>query len=86
MFCCKDKKPCSKNARWFKKGFFGVMLAFVLTLLGMLEPFSRTTIQMPVTWALAILILLPSVIMYYKFRDAYWAEWAERRKEKEAGK
>jgi hypothetical protein len=86
MFCCGDKKPYSKNALWFKKGFFGVMLAFVLTLLGMLEPFSQNTMQLPLAWVLAILILLPSVMMYYKTRDAFWAEVAAEKKEKEGGK
>lgn len=86
MFCCGGNKPCSKNALWFKKGFFGVILAFVLTLLGMLEPFSQNTIQMPLAWALALVILLPSLIMYYKARDAFWAEVIERKKEKDSGR
>lgn len=86
MLCCGDKKTPSRNTLLFKLSFSGILLAFILTAIGLLGHSSQPAIQLPLSWTLAIVILLPSLMLYYRVRDAFWAEVIERKKEKDSGR
>jgi len=58
----------------FMAGITGVMVALILMLAGLVPPFSRMLVSLPMAWALALFILIPSITVYYDVKERFWAE------------
>ena len=61
----------------FKLSLLGALGSLLLALLSIIPPFGRWMISLPLTLTLAILLLIPSLMLYYSVRDKFWAEVAE---------
>jgi hypothetical protein len=82
MGCC-----CTKSAVLFKLSMLGVMGALALTVAGLFWPFNAITVPFPLAWALALLILVPSITLYFDVKERFWAEVIEwKAKEKKDDK
>jgi hypothetical protein len=87
--CCHGKGcyRCTRNGILFKLSMMGFMFALAMMLGGILWPLNSIVVPIPLAWALGILVLLPSIDIYYMVRDGFWAEVEEeQRKEKESNK
>ncbi|MBU0762005.1 MAG: hypothetical protein KKD39_03185 [Candidatus Altiarchaeota archaeon] len=75
---------CGKNGVLFKISLLGVMTSFALALLGILPPLNMIFVPIPMAWLLAIVLLLPSITLYFNVKDAFWAdvEKCHRKKKK----
>ena len=78
--CC-----CSRNAILFKLSLMGMMFALAMFFAGLFYPISAITAPIPLAWAMALLVLLPSITVYYDVKEKFWAEviaWHEKNKKK----
>ncbi len=73
MKCCKG--PISNK---FGLSILGVFICLILTLVGALPPYNRVLIPFPLAWALAVIVLLPSLVLYYSVRDRFWAQFQKK--------
>ena len=74
--CC-----CSRNAILFKLSLMGMMFAVAMFFAGVLYPINLITVPIPLAWAMALLVLLPSTTVYYDVKERFWAEviaWHEK--------
>ena len=64
---------------WFKLALFGIMMSFILALVGIIPPFSSMLVSFPLAWIMAILFLIPSLVIYYSVKDKFWAAVMEEK-------
>jgi len=73
---------CSKNAVLFKLSLIGFMASLALMVAGIIPPISSIAVRFPIAWVMALLILIPSITVYYDVKEAFWAEVAAWKKKK----
>jgi hypothetical protein len=81
--CCGCSFPHGVS---FKFSLLGTLCSLFLALLAIVPPFSRWMVPMPLTLSLSLLLLIPSLMLYYSVRDKFWAEVAEKAKTKKKKK
>ncbi|MFH1403766.1 MAG: hypothetical protein ABIH11_05820 [Candidatus Altiarchaeota archaeon] len=69
MVCCDNP-----FALRFKLSILGVMLSFALTMAGFISPFREMLVLFPLTWLFSLIILIPSIGLYYAVKEDFWAE------------
>ncbi len=66
---CHDIPQCGK----FKLSILGIFISFLLILSGLFPTISDYQISLPVIWIIAIIILIPSTLLYYSVKEEFWA-------------
>lgn len=79
MVCCDGKSRtggcfCCPEAFWFKLSLLGVLASVILVVLGAFTSYGRVVVKVPVAYLLSVLIVLPSIVAYYRVRDKFWAK------------
>jgi hypothetical protein len=76
---------CSKTGVLFKLSLMGVLAALLLMLSGLFYPFNRILVPFPLSWVLALFVIIPSITLYFNVKERFWAEVADlesKKKEK----
>jgi hypothetical protein len=64
----------------FKLSILGVLLSFLLAVVGIIPPFNGILVKFPLTWILAFIVLIPSLTLYYSVKEKFWAEVMKKEK------
>ncbi|MFH1834812.1 MAG: hypothetical protein ABH851_01340 [Methanobacteriota archaeon] len=75
--CCGYSQGCK-----FKLSILGVIFSMVLALSSILTGSIQTSITLPLSLVIAVVVLIPSLVLYYKVRDAFWREVEEKQNKK----
>lgn len=79
MACCCCGVPYGGR---FKMGILGVLVSLMLFVAGRLPPYSQWLIEFPTLWAIALILLVASLTVYYDVKEKFWAEVAKAHKSK----
>jgi hypothetical protein len=77
---------CSKSGILFKLSLMGFLFSTAMMLIGLFWPLNILVVPIPMAWAMAIVVLIPSMAVYYSVCDKFWAEVEAEMKSKDKPK